>query len=304
MRKSIIHEITERAKIDKSIVLLTGDLGYGCIEEFSNLFPDRYFNAGIAEQNMMSMAAGLAIEGKKVFVYSIGNFDSLRCIEQIRNDVCYMNLDVNIIAVGAGVEYGQLGFSHHATEDIACMRSLPNMMVFDVATVSEAVNVAKVMLNTSSPIYLRLNKKGVDVNVKAPASLQPYLIKKGKDIAIFSTGAILSEALKASELLLKEGIDVAIYSCPAIKPLDSKSLMKKLSEYKEVFTLEEHTVLGGLGGVFAEVLAQNCGVKPNLTILGIRDCVSGLVGDRTFLRKEYKIDAVNIAKTIYKKVKK
>jgi len=298
MRNSVINALVERAKIDKNIVLLTGDLGQNCLEEFADKYPDRYFNVGIAEQNMMSMASGLAMEGKKVFVYSIGNFNTLRCLEQIRNDICYMNLDVNIISVGAGLEYGQLGFSHYATEDVACMRAMPNMMVFDPATVSEANCVVRAMLDTKTPCYIRLNKKGVDLNVQAPNNLQPYLIKEGKDIAIFSSGAILEEALKASIALQKEGINVAVYSCPAVKPIDQKELLKTLSEYKLVVTLEEHTQIGGLGGVFAELLSQTLGTKPLLKIMGIQDRISAPVGNREFMRKEHKIDAKAVVKTI------
>lgn len=303
MRNKLVEILVQKAKENNNVVLLTGDLGSGCLEPFQEMFPDRFFNVGIAEQNMMSVASGLAIEGKKVFIYSIGNFDTLRCLEQIRNDICYMNLDVNIISVGAGFEYGQLGFSHHATEDIACLRAMPNMSVFDTATVSEIEKALKVMFETKTPCYLRLNKKGIETKTKCPANMQPYAVKEGKDYAIFATGTILKEALKAAEMLNSNKINVAVYSCPCIKPMDKKALIKKMLDYKLIFTLEEHTVIGGLGGAFAEVLAGVSGNKPTLQIFGINDYYESTVGNRDYLREKYQINATHIAETMKKAIK-
>lgn len=302
MRNSVVQTIVDKAKTDESIVLLTGDLGSNCLEIFENAYPKRYFNCGIAEQNMLSMASGLAMEGKKVFIYSIGNFNTLRVLEQIRNDVSYMNLDVNIISVGAGMEYGQLGFSHYATEDIACMRTMPNFTVMNPATKYEAVECAKKMLATKTPCYLALNKKGVEVE-DTKISGNPRLIKDGKGIAIFSSGAILKEALEVSSIFEKRGINMAVYSMPIVKPLDSKNILNILSKYDYVFTLEEQTVIGGLGSAFAEILAPVKGKKPPLHMFGLNDEYISTVGNRDYLRKEYKIDAKSIASKISKVLK-
>ena len=299
MRNSVVKTIIERARVDKNIVFLTGDLGYNCLEPFIEEFPDRFFNCGIAEQNMLALAAGLAFQGKKVFMYSIANFDTLRAIEQIRNNACYMNLDVNIIAVGAGLEYGQLGFSHQATEDVSCLRSLPNMSVFDPANVDEAIACTNKMLETTSPCYLRLNKKGVEIKTKVNASLQPYMVKKGEGVALLSSGVILGEALKASELLAKKGLNVAVYSCPAVKPINKKAFIKEMLNYQHIYTLEEQMVCGGFGSMVAETLASQK-QKPVQDILGIQDFYEDTIGGRDYLRKEYKIDAESVAKHILK----
>ena len=299
MRNSVIETIVNKAKKDNNIVFLTGDLGAGCLERFSDVFPDRYFNCGIAEQGMMGIASGLAMEGKKVFIYSIGNFDTLRVLEQIRNDVSYMNLDINIIAVGAGMEYGQLGFSHYATEDIACMRTMPNFIVLNPATKKEAIECAEIMLTKKEPCYLALNKKGVEIN-DSRAVGYPRLIKSGKDLAIFSSGAILKEALEVSSIFEKYGINMAVYSVPVVKPLNKAKIEEVLKQYMCVFTLEEQTVIGGLGSAFADILAPVQGKKPPLYMFGLNDTFASTVGNRDYMRKVYKIDAKSVASKIKK----
>ena len=218
---------------------------------------------------------------------------------EIRNNACYMELDINIIAVGGGLEYSQLGFSHQSTEDISCMRSLPNMSVFNPANVNEAVACAKKMLDSSNPCYLRLNKKGIEFSTKVPASLQPYKVKEGQGVAILATGAILDEALLASDLLAKKGLNVAVYSCPQIKPINTKTFAKELCSYEHIYTIEEQMVNGGFGGMVAEVLSS-LKQKPVLDILGIQDFYSKTIGSRAYLRKEYNIDAQSVAKHILK----
>ena len=300
MRNSFVQDLVRAAELDSNIVLLTGDLGSNCLEPFWEKFPDRFFNCGIAEQNMMLVAAGLAMEGKKVFIYSIGNFDSLRVLEMIRNDICYMNLDVNIISVGAGLEYGKLGFSHHSTEDIAAMRCMPNMSVFSPATAREMHGVTQKMLKTTGPCYVRLNKKSAgDFGSIAAA---PSEILAGADIALVATGAMVTEAINAAKLLKDKKISVGVYSFPVVKPVFAKAILDISKKYKYIVTLEEHTVIGGFGSSVAEVLAQSncsCGLK----IIGINDEFAPLVGDRNHLREQYKMDAVSIAKTIVKLLK-
>ena len=160
MRNHLINELTAIAKKDKDVMLIAGDLGFGVLNEFMETLPDQFINAGICEQNMASVAAGLALEGKKVYVYSIGNFPGIRCLEQVRNDICYHNANVKIIVVGGGFAYGQLGMSHHATEDLSIMRSLPNMTVYSPSDPLEAVDVIREAYATEGPGYIRLGKGG------------------------------------------------------------------------------------------------------------------------------------------------
>ena len=297
MRSTFVQELINEAQHNRNLILLTGDLGSNCLEPFADKFPDRFFNCGIAEQNMLAMAAGLAMEGKKVFVYSIGNFDTLRTLEQVRNDICYMNLDVNIIAVGAGFEYGQLGFSHHTTEDIACMRCLPNMTVFSPATVREMHGVMRNMFDSSSPCYVRLNKKGVgDFGSMSAKACQ---IIKGQRVAVLATGTIIEEALEAAKLLREKGINISVYSFPTIKPKAEKGLKEILKDNEYVFTLEEHSIIGGFGSSVAELLAES-GIAVKFKMFGIEDRYLDVVGDRVFLRQMYKIDAKSLVKTILK----
>lgn len=303
MRNSVIETIVKAAEKNKNIVFLTGDLGAGCLEKFSDRFPDRYFNCGIAEQSMMGVASGLAMEGKKVFIYSIGNFNTLRVFEQIRNDISYMNLDINIISVGAGMEYGQLGFSHYATEDIACMRTMPNFTIMNPATKLEAVECTKTMLSSKTPCYLALNKKGVEVD-DSNVEGYPRQIKKGQGLAIISSGAILKEALEASDIIAeKTGLRVAVYSMPIVKPIKEKLLIEELMQYKYIFTLEEQTIIGGLGSMVADILAPIQGEKPVLYKFGINDQYQNKVGDRAYMRKAYGIDGKSVAANIVKMIK-
>lgn len=295
MRGLVLDEIVKAAKSNENIVFLTGDLGYGVVEEFQQTFPERFFNMGVAEQNMMSVASGLAMEGKKVFVYSIGNFASLRCLEQIRNDVCYLNLDVNIISVGAGFEYGTLGFSHQATEDMATMMTMPNIQVYNPANRTEARFVMREVLNNGGPKYICLGAEARDYKLTKE---WPFRVIEGKKAAIFCTGGIVEEGIKAAELLK----DVAVYSCPKLS-FDKKRLLKVLKNYKYVFTLQEQNAIGGLSGVFADCLAQGVSNKPKFYPIGIRGYICSLKGNREKLLKAYKIDAKSIAKTIDKIVK-
>ncbi len=299
MRTTFIEVLTNAAKKDKNIVLLTGDLGFGAVEVFAKICPSQYINCGIAEMNMVGVAAGLASEGKKVFIYSIGNFVTERVLEQIRNSVCYMNLDVNILAVGAGLEYGQLGFSHHTTEDIACLRAMPNMSVYSPATVVECEACVKEMINSKTPAYIRLNKKGIGVFGNKNKAV-PTLVKSGKDIAIFATGVIIEQALIAAEDMKSKGLDIAVYSFPKIKNFDAKILANEAKKYKKLITLEEHTVVGGFGSMMAEVLAGEDN-SPKLKIMGIKDKFIKTVGDRKELLKQYEIDSTAVIKKILEK---
>ena len=223
MRNTFVSGLEKLAENDDHLFLMTGDLGFGVLDGFAQKFPERFINAGISEQNMVAVAAGIALEGNSVYIYSIGNFPTMRCLEQIRNDVCYHNANVKVVSVGAGLSYGQLGMSHHATEDIAIMCALPNMKVFSPADPQEAIAVLEEVHRLKGPAYVRLGK-GREQNIHADMPVENVYdaqeIKDGSDACIFATGAILSEVITAADALGKKGVSVKVNSILSIKPID------------------------------------------------------------------------------------
>ncbi|MCM1174365.1 MAG: transketolase [Blautia sp.] len=309
MREAFINQLYIFAQKDRDIILMSGDLGFGVLDKFRQDLPGQYFNAGICEQNMASMAAGAAMEGKKVYLYSIANFPTLRCIEQIRNDICYHNANVKVVSVGGGFAYGALGMSHHATEDIAIMRSLPQMNVYVPCDPKEAVEVAKAVYELESPCYIRLNKggepellfDGEDFDERYNVD-KLNVIKNGCDICILSTGAILWEVLKASEILKRQGIAAAVYNLAHIKPIDQKDLRLKLERFDFVVTVEEHNLSGGFGSAIAEILVEGA-KRPRMLRLGIKDEYAAFAGSQSYIRKAYGLDGASIAKAIIESYK-
>ena len=197
MRNTVINTIHAAAKLNKNIMFLTADLGYSVIENFQKELPEQIINVGISEQNMIGVAAGLALSGKKVFVYSIAPFVTLRCLEQIKVDVCYQNLDVTIIGVGGGYAYGNLGVTHHSIEDLGVMRSLPNMKIVSPADSIEAGALAKAIISARGPFYIRLNH-GKEPNIHQTKELKVKIgkglvLKEGKDVTLLAIGNIAGE---------------------------------------------------------------------------------------------------------------
>lgn len=249
---------------------------------------------------MTSVAAGMALEGKKVFTYSIANFPTLRCLEQIRNDVAYHNVNVKIIAIGAGMAYGGAGMSHHATEDLAIMRALPEMVIFSPSDPIEAKMVTKLAYNHNGPCYIRIGKGGEEVIHSENFEIkigQAVKIKNGDNVVIFSTGAITSEALKAIQMLKEKDINVSLYTFPTIKPIDVNVIKDCLKTKDLIITLEEHNIIGGLGSAVAEIMAEDKG-NAILKRIGLNDQYASVVGSQNYLRKYYKIDAEAITKMI------
>ena len=295
MRDTFIDELTQQAKKDSSIFLITGDLGFGVLENFSQEYPDQFLNAGVAEQNMTSIAAGMALEGRKVFTYSIGNFPTLRCLEQIRNDICYHDLDVTIVTVGGGFSYGQLGMSHHATEDISILRAIPNLNVIVPSTLCEVRNTVKYITSASHSNYLRLDKSYVESYDNLDYSFgKASMIQDGEDMTIITAGGILEEVLIANEMLKKENINCRILSMHTVKPIDKESILNACIETRGIVTVEENNILGGLGGAVAEV-CQSAQININLfKIIGIQDTFSSIVVYQKYLRDRYEISSNNI----------
>ena len=302
MRNTFVKTLLEVAKKDKNVYIITGDLGFGVLKPFWEELPNQIINAGVAEQNMTSIAAGLAMQGKTVYTYSIGNFPTLRCIEQIRNDCAYHNANVKIVCVGGGFVYGSLGMSHHATEDIAMMRALPDVTVLAPGDLVEAEHATRAINNHQGTCYLRLGRGGekrIHEKLDSFTIGKAIEIQKGEKVAVFSTGAIYDEVNEACDELKKEGIIPTVYTFPTIKPIDKEVILECAKIHKAIITVEEHNLSGGFGSAVAEVLAESTEAKANLVRIALDDRYSSIVGSQKYLREQYCIDA----KTILKKVK-
>ena len=302
MRDAFLDKLTQLAAVDKDVVLLTADLGYGVFEEFESTFPGQYFNVGVAEQNMTGLAAGLALEGKKVITYSIGNFPTLRCLEQIRNDACYHNLNITIVASGGGFSYGQLGMSHHTTEDIAIMRALPNITVVVPSNPWEAGEATEALIRSKGVGYLRLDKTNgsqdnADDNYELGKALK-IPSEGGSDVSFFVCGGIIKEVIEAVELLKEFKISASIISMHTIKPIDGESIRDAVQNTKLLVSVEEGNIVGGLGSAIGEYCMDNRQIPSDFLRIGLNDKHSSIVGDQAYLRKQYKMDSQYIAKTV------
>lgn len=301
MRDSFIESLFALASSDKKIVLMTGDLGFGVLDKFAKNLPRQFVNAGVAEQNMLGMASGMAMDGKVVFVYSIGNFPTLRALEQIRNDAAYHGANVKVVTVGAGYSYGSLGMSHHATEDLAVVRALPDVTILSPGCLWEARQSAKALLETSGTCYLRLDKSNAGETQKNGEQFQLgkfRVIREGTDGSIFATGGILGTALSVADALASDGIDLAVYSVHSIRPFDSEGLLEAVSRRGACFTIEEHVLTGGLGAIIAEH-CMDAGVHPKyFHRFGISGGYSSIVGSQDYLRNACGLDLLSIVNRI------
>lgn len=301
MRDHFIKTLTDIAENNKNIVLLTGDLGYGVLENFSNKFPGQFINAGVAEQNMTGMASGLGIDGKIAFTYSIGNFNTLRCLEQIRNDACYHNSNVNIVSIGGGFSYGALGFSHHATEDIAIMRAIPNLKVFVPCDTWEVQEITKSVIDLGGVNYIRLDKSKAERTTEKEKNFavgKGRVLREGSNVTIISAGGIVSTALKVHSILEKDGISTKVISMHTIKPIDRDLIVNCSINSEVLITLEEHSKIGGLGSAVSEVLLQENSFPKKFRMIGLDSNFSTVVGSQDYLRNLYKLDQDSIVDSI------
>ena len=304
MRDAFITELSKLAQNDPDTVLITGDLGFGVLTDFAKRFPNQFINAGVAEQNMTALACGMAMEGCKVYTYSIGNFPTLRCLEQIRNDICYHDANVTIVAVGGGFSYGQLGMSHFATEDIAIMRSLPNMQVIIPGDPEEATQLTSQMHAKAGPKYLRIDKSGAGFEKNTQFLLgKPTVIGSGLDIVLFATGGITREALAAAEILRSNhGYAAKVVAVNYLKPLNKELVSKEVTGASLIVTVEEHSIINGFGTSIREVIADaGFGGLPFYKF-GINDCFSSIVGDQLYLREHFGLLGHQIAADILMKL--
>jgi len=294
MRDTFLSTLLEIARRDPRVLLLTGDVGFGVMEPFVAELPRQFINVGVAEQNLTGVATGLAMSGHVVFTYSIANFPTLRCLEQIRNDACYHRAPVKIVAIGGGFSYGALGYSHHATEDIAIMRALPEMTVLCPSDILEAEGATRAAYATPGTCYLRLDKSHAPALASADAKFlfgKVRRLRPGTQVVILGAGGILGEALHAAEVLGREGIDCGVFSVHTVKPLDDAWIIDMCRAASLVVTLEEHTLDGGLGSAIAEVVTD-AGVFPRaFRRFGLRSSSCANVGRQSYLRKRHQLDA-------------
>ena len=294
MRDDFVKSLYYVTAVDPRVLLITGDLGFGVFDKYRKDRSEQFINAGVSEQNMTLLATGLAMEGFVPFTYSIGNFPTLRCLEMIRNDAAYHGAGVKVVCIGGGFSYGALGISHHATEDLAIMRALPDVSVVCPSGAYETVQATKALIDIPGTCYLRLDKS---VGDDSEQNREPFefgkirKIKDGKDVSIIVAGGILGEVQKAANELAVQQIDVAIYSSHTLKPFDQEKLLKIARSSTVLLTVEEHTVSGGLGGLVAETLIDHQVFPRQCRRLGLREGFSSKVGSQEYLRSQYGLDA-------------
>lgn len=285
MRTETIDALLDYARVNPDVMLLTADLGYSVLERFYEALPSQYANVGVCEQAMAGIAAGLALSGHRVVLYSIANFPTLRCLEQLRNDVCYHNLPVTVIAVGGGLAYGSQGYTHHGVEDLAIMSMLPNIAVACPADPHEAASLLPQLLDRRRPGYLRLGRSGEPVLHAADTKValgRAIVMRRGADIALLATGPILQRALEAADSLAARGISASVISFPTVFPLDIETIADAAKNHRAILTVEEHSVDGGFGSRVAEALAiASSGIR--FGKFGITDDLRGRIGSQSWL---------------------
>ncbi len=307
MRDAFFKALFNLAKKDKNVILITADTGAVCHDEFKEKLSNQYINIGIAEQNMIGVAAGLAMAGKIVYVYGIVPFVTMRCYEQVRVDLCCMNLPVTIVGIGAGFDYSTLGLTHHGTEDIALMRSLPDMTIYSPADNLMASAFVKVSYELAGPKYIRLDRTGLPLIYKDGNSIDFSrgfsVLKKGKDLYIIATGRMLYSALQIATKLSAQSINTGVIDLFKIKPLNNKMIWDVIKKAGYIVTLEEHFFTGGIGSIISEMLALRKNA-PAFKPMGIPNQFCREYGKRGYLQHLYKLDVATVTKSIKEWVKK
>ncbi len=298
MRSAFIRTVEELAEKDKRIFFLTGDLGYSVLENFATKFPDRFLNVGVAEQNMIGIAAGLALSGKIPIVYSIATFATLRPYEFIRNDVCYQNLNVKIVGAGAGFSYPHYAATHQAIDDAAAISVLPNIAVLNPGDPVEARLATKAAIEHTGPVYLRIGKRGEPVIHKNEPEFKigkGIVIQRGSYATIFVTGAILDNVMQAVRILEEKCLLFTVVSMPTLKPIDREIIEKAERETDNIITVEEAFEYGGLGMIVADVMSQSTNPKKTFHKIAIPHRYPKETGSQDYLREIYRLTPREIA---------
>ncbi|MFA6119446.1 MAG: transketolase C-terminal domain-containing protein [Parachlamydiales bacterium] len=306
MRNAFAEEITNLAANDPRIVLLSGDIGNKLFDNFKKFYPDRFYNCGVAEANMTGIAAGLAMNNFRPITYTIASFNTIRCLEQIKLDVCYHNVPVIIVGVGAGLSYSSLGGSHHACDDLAFLRTIPNMIVTCPADSFEVKKILREGIKLNRPMYLRIGKKGEPlVHAREPdlSIGKGLIVKDGEDVCLFATGNLVYLALKIAENLKESCISIQVVSMHTIKPLDTEMLINSSKKFPLIVSLEEHYLNGGLGSSIAECFVDHQ-INCSMLRFGISDVFPSKLGSQEYLRDCYKLNLENITTKIKQHLKK
>lgn len=302
MRNSFAKDITKLAAENDRIVLLSGDIGNRLFDEFKELFPDRFYNCGVAEANMIGVAAGLALAGFRPVCYTITPFVTYRCMEQIRVDLCYHHLPVTIVGTGSGLSYASLGATHHSCEEMGMLRLLPGMAVLAPADPMEVRSLLQAALAQEGPAYIRIGKKGeASIHPAPPENYclgTSFPISDGRTVCFLSCGTVLGTVLDAAALLGREGVSAAVWSCPSVKPLDCSLLQRVFSEYSLVVSVEEHSRFGGFGGAVAEWLSEQSEAKAKLLRIGTTDSFYHEIGSQKDAREHFGITPEKMAESI------
>lgn len=299
MQSVYISKLMELAEKDKNVIHMLSDSGTAYDELFRREFPDQYLNFGIAEEEKVAAAAGLATCGKIPFLYTSGAFLVYRALEFIRDDVCYQNLNVKIAGMGSGLSWSSLGPSHHTTEDVGILRTIPNLTIFSPSTPNQLEKCMEEAYRITGPVYLRIGmSKEKEFFRKEDASCNYNTINPGNEIVLVTTGSIMEEVASAAELLKESGINATIISAVKLKPFDD-SLFSDLMSAKQIITIEEHNIYGGIGSIIAEAVAErNLDIKVNR--IGLKDVFAVSYGTIKDVRCANKLDAVSISEKIIK----
>lgn len=300
MRNAFADELTALARAHQNVVLLSGDIGNKLFDNLKKVDPHRFYNCGVAEANMMGVAAGLALSGMRPFVYTITPFTTTRCFEQIRVDACYHNVPVVIVGTGSGLSYADLGPTHHSLEDLAILRTLPNMRVLAPCDSIELRLALRAALNEDGPVYIRIGKKGEPaIHTQEPDFRigRGIVVRPGTEIGLVAAGTIMSEVLGAADRLATLGVSAEVVSFHSIKPLDTSYLDDACARFKLLATVEEHGCIGGLGSAVAEYLAPRGDAPPQL-LFGSADEFMHEVGSQEYARRKFGLTAENISATV------
>ena len=307
MRNAFALEMEKLAGENENVVLLSGDIGNRMFDRYKEKYADRFYNCGVAEANMTSVAAGLAIAGMKPVTYTITSFNTTRCFEQIRVDVCYQNLPVIIVGTGAGLSYAELGATHHSCEDIAIMRTLPNMTIMCPGDANEVHACLAAAMKHDGPVYIRIGKKNEPrIHKETPELVlgKAFIISKGETVALISTGNTLPLAVDAANKLKEEGVDVEVVSMHTVKPLDGNYLSGAFDKFSHIVTIEEHGLIGGLGSAVSDWMIENERFDARLVKFGVPDKFMSKCGKQEEARESCGLTVDNIVQTVLNKVEK
>jgi transketolase len=296
MRQAFYDRLEGIARCDRSVHLLTANLGFKFFDRLRSTCPEQFLDVGVAEGNMISLAAGMSVCGKNVYCYSIIPFLTMRAYEQIRIDICYHNLNVKLVGMGAGFTYGLEGYTHFGIEDIALMRALSGMHIVAPDTVENAVKIAELSPSYPSPLYIRLGRAGIHSEKKWPLIDRigkALVLSEGKDLALIANGNMVPVCDAAAKCLRREGIGVSLINMHTIRPFDVEMVRQCASAHPFIVTAEEHSVIGGLGSAVAEVLAE-ASYAGRFMRIGIPEKLDAVIGDADYLWDHYGLSAEKI----------